>query len=260
VPVPDADPAAKDLDAAFAAAMEGPARPRSEAKAPPEIDPEAPFGRDEHGEPIAKYGRTKDGKIKRSAGGRPPKDDPNRPRVGPAPPSQPDAPAAASGGRDYTEGLAGAADGAWLVLSTASKLPLKTVPVLGQFLPDPQKIAAQAYLLSRSKGSLVVALNEAAKHNARANALAAKLSEGDATWVLTVASLAGPFVGASLALWRGDEQLDVAAMAKANEAQLDQVMTALNEQAEQIQAQAALAAETAQQSPNGAHPEPAMAG
>lgn len=254
MPIPAADPNAQDLDAAFAAAMQGPAKPRSEPKTPPEVDHDAPFGRADDGTPKAPYGYKPDGSIKRSAGGRPPKDDPERPRTGKVvPPADAKAQVKLQASDDFTEGLIGAADGIWLCMTAASKLPLSRLGIGKYRIPEsiPQRIGAQAHLFDQSKGQLVVALNEAAKHNARAHAIAAKLSEGDATWVLTVASMAGPFVAGSIALWKGDERLDVAAMAAANEAQMDAVMEALSAQAKAIQEQAM----TAQQLPFEPEPE-----
>ena len=258
MPIPDSDPRAKELDAAFEAAMSGPAKPRSEPKAPPTVDHDAPFGRDGDGNPVEKYGRTVDGKVRRSPAGRKSRSAQDAARTAPAAPATQPAAGKVTSAVDYTDGLVGAADGIWLCLSAASKLPLGKLRV-GKFgLPADtgEKVAAQAYLLDRCKGQLVVALNEAAKHNARAEALARKLATGDASWVLTVGSLAMPFVTSSVALWKGDERLSVKEMAAANETELDRVMETLNEQARQIQAQALAVADPGQ---NG-QGQPVMAG
>lgn len=237
--IPEADPRAQDLDAAFAEAMSAPAKPRVEAKAPPEIDPDAPMGRDDDGNPLAPFGHNKDGSIRRTNAGRRAKDDPDQPRVGKVIPPQDkktNSKKSFASEDDFTEGLVGAADGLWLLMTAAARLPIPNVG-LGRFrLPQDlgTKLGAQAYVFDQSKGSLVVALNEAAKHNAKAHALAAKLSEGDATWVLTVASLAGPFLASSVALWKGDARLDVSAMNAANERQMDNVMEQLKAQAQAI--------------------------
>ena len=200
-----ADPKARELDDAFAKAMSGPARPRAEPKTPPEIDPEAPFGREDDGTPIAKYGYRNDGSIRLTGAGRPSRNAPDRARVDdrPAPPVTADGKPAAED--DYTADLIGTAQGAWLCLTAASKLPLGKLR-LGKFGLPPdasERMAAQAYLLDQSKVQLAMALGTAAKHNARARAWARKLASEDATWMLTVASLAGPFFGASLDLWKG---------------------------------------------------------
>src|SRR5258708_3901618 len=202
-----ADPKARELDAAFTAAMSGPAKPRSEPKTPPEVDPEAPFGRDDSGTPIAKYGYRNDGTIRRTSAGRPSKDAPDRPRVDdkPAELTQADGKAAEGAEDDLTAALVGPGQGAWVCLPATSKLPLGKLR-LGKFGLPPdasERMAAQAYLLDQSKVQLAMALSTAAKHNARANVWARKLASEDATWMLTVASLAGPFVGASLDLWNG---------------------------------------------------------
>lgn len=53
-----ADPDAINLDEAFREAMSAPAKPR-EVAAPPELDREAPHGRDDDGKPLAPFGWTK---------------------------------------------------------------------------------------------------------------------------------------------------------------------------------------------------------
>lgn len=252
MPVPDADPKAKELDAAFAAAMEGPAKPRSEPKAPPEVDPDAPFGRDDQGEPIAKYGYHPDGRVKRSAGGRPPKNAPDQARVTDHPAAPIEGKVVA--GPDYTADLVDAADGFWLMGTAMSKLPLGRLRV-GRFgLPQDagDRLAAQAYIVNQHKFRLAAAVNLAAHHNVRAKRLAEQLAGGDLTWVLSFGALAAPFIAHSAAVWKGPDALaemempPVAELAKRNEAQMGQYMNAIAEEAQRIQAAADAAADQAQ--------------
>lgn len=246
MPIPDADPRAKDLDQQFAAAMTGPQKPRSEPKAPKEIDPDAPFGRDDAGEPIAKYGRTAEGKIKRSAGGRPSKKDPDHARVA-------DALAGSSPGepkdgkvvspKDYTADISEAADGLWLLMTGASRLPLGRLRVGKIGLPKNagDRLGAQAAVLSMHKHRLAVALNEAAQHNARARRLAEACAGGDVSWVITVGALALPFAFQSLEVWKADGQpgsADVAGLARQNRAQMAEFMQQMMDGARAIQAEA----------------------
>lgn len=254
MPIAAADPRAKELDAQFAAAMSGPAKPRSEPKAPKEIDPEAPFGRDDSGEPIAKYGKTVDGRIRRSAGGRKPKKgEPDAARVTdkPDPPAGTGEPAKTGTVVDYSQDLADAADGIWLVMTGAARLPLGRLRAGKIGLPADagDRMAAQAFVFSQHKYRLAAALNEAAQHNARARRLADKLAGGDMSWVLTVGALGMPFVMHSLALWRSDagqlakmELPAIGELAKNNEALMGQYMSQLTMAAAMIQAQADAAA------------------
>lgn len=242
-----ADPKARELDEAFATAMSGPAKPRSEPTTPPEIDPDAPFGRDDDGKPIAKYGYRNDGSIRLTGAGRKSKD--ARARVDERPAETQAIQDQAGGGDDYTAELIGTAQGAWLCLTAASKLPLGKLR-LGKFgLPADasDRMAAQAYLLDQSKVQLAMALGTAAKHNARARAWARKLASEDATWMLTVASLAGPFVGASLDLWKGttlapDKAETVKTMAAANSERMEEMKAQFEAMVAEAQAQAQLAA------------------
>jgi hypothetical protein len=259
----DADPKARELDEAFAAAMSGPAKPRSEPVTPPEIDPEAPFGRDEQGQPIAKYGYRNDGTIRRTGAGRKSRDAPDRARVD-------EHPAAAVAGQaeqddgGYTAGLVGTAQGAWLCLTAASKLPLGRLRVGRYGLPADAgpRMAAQAYLLDQSKVQLAMALNTAAQHNARARAWARKLASEDATWMLTVASLAGPFTASSIELWKsapGDgDQAQAQARAEAigrMSAANEEIMETIKAQFELALAEAQLAAAAAVSGPGAAAPD-----
>src|SRR5215469_5558138 len=88
MPVKEADPNAKSLDDAFRTAMGAPAKPK-EPPAPPLVDKEAPHGRDDDGNPLAPYGLNKDGSVRKSAAGRPAKDD--QARTAPAEPDPKDA-------------------------------------------------------------------------------------------------------------------------------------------------------------------------
>lgn len=259
MPIPAADPRAQELDSQFAAAMTGPQKPRSEPKAPKEIDPEAPFGRDDSGAPIEKYGRTTDGRIRRSAGGRKPsRKDPEAPRTtdrpDPASPAEPKRGEVVSPA-DLSQDLADAADGVWLMMTGASRLPLGRLRIGKYGLPENagDRLAAQAFVFSQHKYRLAAALNEAAQHNARARRLADKLAGGDVSWVLTVGALAMPFAMHSLALWKGEADKQLAEMelpglgelARRNEAEMGQYMDKLTMAAAIIQAQADAAAPAA---------------
>lgn len=239
------DPHAKELDDAFANAMSSPARPRSEPRAPADRDPEAPFGRDDEGKPIAKYGYKNDGTIRLSGAGRPSRNSPDQARVDERPQTPLDGKVVE--GTDYTAGLIGTAGGVWLCMTAASKLPLGRLRVGKYGLPADSgaRLAAQAFLFDQSKVQLAMALNTAAQHSARARSWAQKLASGDATWALTVASLAGPFLSMSLDLWKGQLDPETASavrnMAAANDEAMEQVKAQFQAMAEQAEAEAQLA-------------------
>lgn len=246
MPIAAADPRAKELDAAFEQAMSGLAKPRSEPKTPPEIDPEAPFGRDDSGAPIEKYGRHPDGRIKRSAGGRPPKNAPDAARVTDRPEPEKPKEGKVIAGPDYTADLVEAADGFWLMGTSLAKLPLGRLRVgkIGFPRNASDVLSAQAYILHQHKFRLAAALNEAAHHNGRAKHMAEKLAGGDLTWVLTVGALAAPFIAHSAAVWKGEEALaemempTLAELAKRNEAQMGAYMDQIAAEAARIQEEA----------------------
>lgn len=241
------DPKARELDDAFADAMSRPARPRSEPTAPPELDPQAPFGRDEAGDPIAKYGYKNDGSLRLAGGGRKSQSAPDRPRVADeAPTVQAGDPGPAPSGHDYTEAVADTADGIWLAVTAASKLPLHRLRIGKYGLPADigDRIGAQAFVLSHHKYRLAAALNEAAKHSDRARRLAEKCEGGDLSWVLTVGALALPAMFQSAAIWKGDASLREmemptrAELARRNSEQMGRYMDQLKDLASMIQAQA----------------------
>lgn len=258
--IPDADPRATDLDAAFAAAMlDTPARPRAEAKPPPEVDHDAPHGRDENGEPLAPFGLTKEGKPKLTRGGRPRKGSDDAPRTGTVTtPRETGRAKATPDPRDWSAELSGAADAAWFGLSALGRVS-DSVPVLGKLLPG-EKMQAQAFILGECRPQLVGAVNLAAQHSAAAARFCARFDGGDGLWALTCMFMVMPVVSMSVAVWRGEpiETADGAKitapdMARMNAAKMDDAVGRL---------QAQIAAQASAASPDdagdaAAEPQPA---
>lgn len=200
--VPNATPDAVDLDEAFKAAMAGPAKPR-EPGPPPEIDEDAPHGRDpQSGTPLAPFGLNRDGRPRKGPGGRRAKDAPRIEKPGEV------APASTPGQKpgkpqpvvldpkDYSKPLVEAADSVWVAMSSASKIPLipggiRTV------------IGAEARIFYANKDGLAGALNVAAQHNGRARSWAEKLAKGDVSWVLTCFGMVTPFLVQTGMMLRG---------------------------------------------------------
>lgn len=206
MPVKDADPGAQELTEAFAAAMSGPARPR-EAAAPPEIDPDAPHGRDEAGAPLAPFGLTKDGKPRRNNAGRKAKED--APRTTSAPPADEtkkpkdtDTPPPVA---DFSEPLGELHDAIWLGISGLSMIGPR-IPVVGKKL-DGQKIAAEGYIWRQNRAHLIKAAQITADHNDAARARLARLAAGNSTWVLMAGFTLMPFVAQTAAVLAGDTAL-----------------------------------------------------
>ena len=244
-PVSAADPRAAELDQVFAEAMSGPSKPR-EAAPPPEIDRDAPHGRDDQGAPLAPFGINKDGSIRRSAAGRKPKDD--QARTAPAeepviegsvvpPPA------------DYSAGLMECAETFWLAGSVVAKVGPR-LPLVGRLVPA-QKLAATMTIFDSQRGALAAALNLAAQHDVRARKFAAKLAGSDASWVLTAALMLSPGLAAVAAVWQGDTALaeqqlpGISELAARNNEGLERWFARITDQALAAQAQA-LAATTEQ--------------
>lgn len=206
--IPDSDPRAAELDQQFAAAFSGPARPTAEAKTPADIDPEAPFGRAEDNTPIAPYGTTKDGRIRRSAGGRPAKGSGDHPRTAP-PGDVAAAPQDAAGRspkpepRDWSDELDGLGDAVWFGLSAAATVA-PNIPIIGRKIPA-EKISAEAFILLETKPRIVAAVNLAAQHSARAARFCQGLEGGDTLWALTCMFMVVPVVSLGITVWKGDE-------------------------------------------------------
>lgn len=243
MPVKEADPRALELEDAFNAAMQGTAKPR-EVPSPPDIDTEAPHGRDPDGKPNAPFGYTKEGAVRKTAAGRKPNSDQPR-TVAPGKIVDPK-PAAAKAEleqRDYTGPLAEASEAIWVGATMISMTPLSSIPIikgvpigkdketglprkLGQLLEGAEKkLAAQAHIFNANRGALVGALNIAANNSARARRLADKLEMGDATWVLMCGAMMFPFISQSSALWTGELEANelptIEKMAEANQATFD---------------------------------------
>lgn len=257
MPVKDADPQAASLDTAFAAAMGTPPAPREPA-APPDVDPDAPFGRDGDGAPLAPFGLTREGRPRRSNAGR--KSNDERARVTSSPSSSSSSTgspssssssasassAAAAAPADYSAPLAEFTDTIWFGLSALGKGG-SAIPLVGRWIPE-RKLAAEAYVFRSYRPNLVRALNIAAQHNERARRFASTIATGDLTWSLTVGLLVMPFITSSAAIWKdsenspsmGDAGLPpVAELARRNDEQLDEFLSQLSAQLELLSAAAA---------------------
>lgn len=265
MPVKAADPDAAQLDTAFAEAMGAPARPKEPA-GPPEIDPAAPHGRGDDGEPLAPFGLTKEGVPRRSAAGRKPKDPDSAARTGPAQPSTPnDTPDNSQlEPKDFSAPLMDAGESMWFGGSVIASVGPK-IPLVGRFIPG-QKLSATMAVFDSERPRLAAALNEAAQHDARARKLAEKLASGDVGWALTCMFMVAPFTGAVAAIWQGDDALaqrelpPLATLAKHNETKMDEMLEKISQQMklaqelatqkQEAELQAALAASNGQVTAN----------
>lgn len=248
------DPRAVALDTAFAEAMGAAPKPK-EPPPPPEVDPEAPHGRDDDGVPLEPFGRTRDGKIRLSAAGRKPKNPDDKARLAKDVPGAKDQPGPVQlqlEPRDFSAPLMDAGETIWFGGSIAAKLGPQ-IPLVGKFIPG-RKLAATMAVFDGERPRLAAALNLAAQHDARARRLAERLAAGDAGWALTCMFMVAPFTSTVAAIWQTSDKHDVLAerqlpgldeLAAANEAALDRMFAKITEQmtAAQAQAQAAAAAQ-----------------
>jgi hypothetical protein len=216
---------------------------------PPEVDRDAPHGRDEAGEPLAPYGLTKDGRPKLSPAGRKPGNPDDKARLAKDGPGQP---AKGQGTQlqlephDFAGPLMDAGETIWFGGSVLAKLGPQ-IPVVGKFVPG-AKLAATMAVFDAERPRLAAALNLAAQHDARARRLAEKLATGDAGWALTCMFMVAPFTGTVAAIWQTTDKHDVlkerelpslAELAAANEAALDRMFAKIAEQMTHAQAAAA---------------------
>lgn len=254
--VEQADPRAVALDTAFAEAMGATPKPK-EPGPPPEVDRDAPHGRDEAtGEPLAPYGKTRDGRPKLSPAGRKPRDPDDKARLAKEGQAQAAAPAKPASVQlephDFAGPLMDAGETIWFGGSILAKVGPQ-IPVLGKFVPA-RKLAATMAVFDAERPRLAAALNLAAQHDARARKLAERLASGDAGWALTCMFMVVPFTSTVAAVWQTTDQNNVLAerelpglddLAAANEAALDRMFTKISEQMAAAQAAAAAQSELA---------------
>lgn len=242
--VKEADPAAKSLDEAFAEAMGAPARPK-EPPPPKDDDPDAPHGRGEDGQPLAPFGLTRDGKVRKSAAGRPPKED--QARTGPASTDgsgKDQAAVVLAAPGQYLQPLSDTAESVWFGMSALAKVG-PGLPLIGARLPA-VRIQAQAAVWYATKDRAVAAVSLAAEHNASAARFAAKLEGGDITWMITCLSLVAPIVSLSGMVWSKDadaqlaavEQPGLAELAAKNEKAMDNAIAQMTANAQLLAAAA----------------------
>lgn len=247
MPVKDADPRAVELDAAFGAAMGAPPRPREPA-APPEVDHDAPHGRDEAGTPLAPFGHNKDGSVRRSNAGRRASADekPRTAAAGSEPEPKPGTPKPEP--HNYVPALCETGDAAWMILSLGAKVG-PDIPLVGRYIPA-RKLAAQATVFKENQAQLIGAVQYASMHSQAAARWAAKLEQGEITWTLMFGMMVMPFIVQSATLWKlkdgatlGEDGPTVEDLAASNEADLDAFMKALGSQLAEAAKQAGTAAE-----------------
>ena len=173
---------APEVGAAFADALAADAgftEPVVDVPSPPkreDRDPEAPFGRDADGSPIAPHGIGVNGRPRLKpptpGAGRPPKNG-EKPRVQ----DKPAAVVPAGPPRDYRADLAGTAETVWM---------------LAAMIPATQAYAA---LWRQCTPGMVLAWNEAAQQNARVRREIEKLSgDGSWAWVIAVGTATTPLL------------------------------------------------------------------
>lgn len=193
---------------------EMPAPPRVAAS----LDPDAPHGRDEDGEPLMPFGPRADGKPRLKPAG------PGRGHKGKDQPRETAAAAAAAipgggqqAGKDYREDLAGLGMTVWM----------------GGAAWEPTR--PYAHLFKRSMGPMVEAWNQAAQHNDAVRGWVEKLAgDGSWAWVIAVTVTTVPFLGACWELARKEQKPEMAArkaaykkeLAAACKSELDEYITA----------------------------------
>lgn len=258
MPIPEAHPDAVKLDEAFAAAMNTPGKPR-EPGPPPEVDNDAPFGRDDAGTALAPFGLTKDGKPKKSPAGRKPAAE-EKARVGETPAhdtGKKGEPAALATPVKYAPDIAETLEVFWLGGTVIGQVG-PDLPVVGRFLPDGDKMQAQAAVILLYKDNISGALDICAQHNDSARRLAEKLAGGGAGWALNAAFMMLPVISTSLKVWGKEEvELDpetqepiptlAEKLAEQNRASFAEYMENLARKAQE-------AAAAQQESPNGSQP------
>lgn len=143
--------------------MTTPSSEAPERPVPTSDDPEAPFGHDDQGQPLAPYGLTQEGRPRRSSAGRPPGAATRRPKAAArgssAPPKRPRAPQRPrpkAAGPDYARGVQEMLQGPMValtlagmkrpeLLADAAALEIHVPPIaeaLGQLAHEKPEVAA----------------------------------------------------------------------------------------------------------------------
>lgn len=245
-----ADGTAVDLDHAgqqFAAAMAAPEPQNGQQPDYPRPrrrkDPEAPFGRNDDGSPVAPHGFGANGKPRQNPPG------PGRGGKGHAdakartqPAGKAVTPAGTAAKADYTRELVEFTDGCWMVMA-GTPVPWKK---LAGFRT---KIRAQAAILKENQAGIVNAVNLGAVHNEQVRAKVEALTTGAISWVLPAMFLLTPFVASTAELWRtkaGDPELaELARQTEADWKTFSAEQIRAMAEASQLAAQAELLAERA---------------
>ena len=183
--------------------MDTPGKPR-EPGPPPEVDKDAPFGRDDGGNPIAPHGLRKDGLPRLSPAGRRPAEEKARVGETPAETEKPKPSTEVVPARSYAPAIAETLEVVWLGGTVVGQVGPE-IPVVGRFLPDGDKLQAQAAVILTFKDNIAGALDICAQHNEQARRLAEKMSGGGAGWALNAAFMMLPVISTSLKVWGKEE-------------------------------------------------------
>lgn len=230
-----AAPPADDVDAAFRAALEqeahtAPPEIPSPPRQTPSADPEAPHGRDEHGEPLAPYGYNKKTGLPNRVPGGPGRGRRDRPRTAPAPKAaaaaKPQAGEGKAAAAAYARDLEGLAATVWI---GASAIQGGRLPLLGIKLPDLQPFA---YVWHQESPKMAAAWGQAAASNATVRGWVDKLAGDDSwQWLIAVGLTSANFLAACTELAKPERADLRAQLAAANGEALAAFLAAQVEQA-----------------------------
>jgi hypothetical protein len=180
-------------------------------------DPEAPYGWMKD----PKTGETRPKKRPGKQGSKTAEPPPTRPtnkartRTRPA--------SSAPGGGDFAKPIGELCQGVWMIFAAVPDVSMKLGPVDLHAIST--RLKAQAAVMNDNSDGLVNGLNMVAQHNETFRKGVNKLAdESGPAWILPAMMVLLPFVGQSVAMWRAPIAGDVELMAKATEAQFDEIM------------------------------------